>query len=61
MEVQGYRFFAWFFGISFWIMFAISMVGLDQRDEARRAATTENGAGERVLMECVPVSRGGSR
>lgn len=61
MDVQVYRFFAWFFGICFWITFAMTMVAQNQRDEARGEALTATVAGERVVMECVPVWRGNAR
>lgn len=61
MDSQVYRFFAWFFGICFWIMFAMTMVAQSQRDDARSGAVTSTAVGDRMLMECVPLSRMGAK
>lgn len=62
MDSQFYRFFAWFFGLLFWVMFAFAWVAADQRDELRSKALT--GAiveGSRVTLECVQVDRSGAK
>lgn len=61
MDVQVYRFFAWFFGICFWITFAMTMVAQNQRDDARSKSVTSTAVGDRVLMECVPLSQVGAK
>lgn len=58
MELQVYRFFAWLFGISFWVMFALANVGFNQRDELRSKALTCTGAeGSRITLERIQVGR----
>lgn len=62
MDSQFYRFFAWFFGLLFWVMFAFAWLAADQRDELRsNALTGAIGDGSRVTLECVQVGRSGAK